>query len=117
MIDLVYNIQEGEPYLLGHLIIRGNDRTRDRVLRREAEMAGLVPGEPINAKRIEMYQKRLQNLQLLRRAARPGQADRDQAGQPPAAQPALRRTAPARYPGGGAEPGFRIPAKDSLTAP
>lgn len=62
VIDLVYNIQEGEPYLLGHLIIRGNDRTRDRVVRREAEMAGLVPGEPINAKRIEMYQKRLQNL-------------------------------------------------------
>ncbi len=63
VIDLVYNIQEGEPYLLGHLIVRGNERTRDRVLRREAEMAGLVPGEPINAKRIDLYRKRLENLQ------------------------------------------------------
>lgn len=62
VIDLVYHIHEGEPYLLGHLIIRGNARTRDRVLRREAEMAGLVPGESLNAKHIELYKKRLTQL-------------------------------------------------------
>ena len=62
VIDLVYHIQEGEPYLLGHLFIRGNARTKDSVLRREAEMAGLVPGEPLNLTRVETYKKRLVNL-------------------------------------------------------
>lgn len=62
VIDLVYHIEEGEPYVVGDLIIRGNQHTRDRVLRREAEMAGLVPGEPLNVKRLELYKKRLENL-------------------------------------------------------
>lgn len=62
VIDLVYHVREGEPYLLGHMIIRGNQRTRDSVLRREAEMAGLVPGEPLNLTRVETYKKRLGNL-------------------------------------------------------
>lgn len=62
VIDLIYHVQEGEPYLLGHMFIRGNQRTRDSVLRREAEMAGLVPGEPLNLTRVENYKKRLGNL-------------------------------------------------------
>jgi outer membrane protein insertion porin family len=62
VVDLVYRIEEGEPYVLGNLIMRGHERTRDRVLRREAEMAGLVPGEPLNMKRVELYKQRLQNL-------------------------------------------------------
>jgi outer membrane protein insertion porin family len=62
VIDLVYHIDEGQPYLLGDLIIKGNERTRDKVLRREAEMAGLVPGEPLNMKRVELYKKRIMNL-------------------------------------------------------
>ena len=35
VVDLVYKIEEGEPYLLGELRIVGNARTRDKVLRRE----------------------------------------------------------------------------------
>lgn len=62
VIDLVYHIQEGEPYLLGHFIVKGNQRTKDSVIRREAEMAGLVPGEPLNLTRVETYKKRLGNL-------------------------------------------------------
>lgn len=62
VVDLVYKIEESEPFMLGELIIRGNDRTRDKVIRREAVMAGLLPGEVLDKNRIETYQKRLQGL-------------------------------------------------------
>ena len=59
MVDLVYRIEEGEPYLLGELIVRGNERTKDKVIRREAAMAGLLPGEVLNMNRIEIFKERL----------------------------------------------------------
>ncbi len=62
VVDLVYRITEGEPYTLGRFLVQGNLRTRDSVIRREAEMAGLVPGEPLNLQRVEMYRQRLANL-------------------------------------------------------
>ncbi|MBX6316012.1 MAG: outer membrane protein assembly factor, partial [Isosphaeraceae bacterium] len=62
IVDLVYQIKEGEPYLLGRMIVRGNGRTKTKVLLREANMAGLVPGEPLDANRIKTYEQRLQNL-------------------------------------------------------
>ncbi len=62
VVDIVYRIEEGEPYTLGHFLVRGNKRTRSKVIIREAEMAGVVPGEPLNVKNIELYQKRLGNL-------------------------------------------------------
>ena len=63
IVDLVYKIDEGEQYLLGEIVIKGNDRTKEKVVRREAEMAGLVPGEPLNANLLETFQKRLQGTQ------------------------------------------------------
>jgi outer membrane protein insertion porin family len=62
VIDIVYHIDEGRPYFLGRFIVKGNERTRDKVIRREAEMAGLLPGEPLNMKRVETYRKRIMNL-------------------------------------------------------
>jgi outer membrane protein insertion porin family len=62
VVDIVYEIEEGAPYTLGHLVIEGNGRTRDDVLRREAEMAGLIPGEPLNLTRLETYTKRINQL-------------------------------------------------------
>jgi outer membrane protein insertion porin family len=63
IVDLVYNISEGDQYLFGELIVKGNDRTREKVIRREASMAGLVPGEPLNANLIPIFQKRLEGTQ------------------------------------------------------
>jgi len=63
VVDLVYKIEEGEPYILGDLIIQGNDRTRDKVIRREAWMAGLVPGEVLDKNRVDLFKQRLGNLQ------------------------------------------------------
>ena len=44
---------------MGDLIVRGNARTRDKVIRREAVMAGLLPGEVLDKYRLETFQKRL----------------------------------------------------------
>jgi outer membrane protein insertion porin family len=62
VVDIVYRINEGEPYTFGELKILGNERTKDKVLRREFAMAGLLPGEPLDANRIEIAKKRLGNL-------------------------------------------------------
>jgi outer membrane protein insertion porin family len=62
VVDLVYKIEEGEPYKLGDLRIIGNDRTRDKVIRREAVMAGLLPGEILDKNRIEIFRRRLMAL-------------------------------------------------------
>ena len=76
--DLLYNIVEGEPYLLGELDIEGNDRTKDKVIRREAVKAGLLPGEILDKNRIEIFKRRLIMLGYFsERPAEEGQADPD----------------------------------------
>lgn len=62
VVDLVYRIEESEPFTMGELIIRGNSRTKDKVIRREAVMAGLLPGEVLDKNRIESFQNRLAAL-------------------------------------------------------
>ena len=62
VVDLVYNISEGDLYLLGQINIKGNDRTRSKVILRELSASGLLPGEPLDGKRLEMAKKRLTNL-------------------------------------------------------
>jgi len=62
VVDLVYKIEEHEPYMLGELRIQGNARTKDKVIRREAVMAGLLPGEVLDKTRIDIYRMRLRNL-------------------------------------------------------
>jgi beta-lactamase regulating signal transducer with metallopeptidase domain len=62
VIDLVYKIEEGEPYPLGELKIQGNLRTRDKVIRREAVRAELLPREVLDKNRIEIFRKGLAAL-------------------------------------------------------
>jgi len=59
LVDVVYKIEEGEPFILGRIIVKGNARTKDKVVRREALMSGLVPGEKLDLNRIETFKKRL----------------------------------------------------------
>jgi len=63
VVDLVYKIEEKDPFLLGELEIRGNARTKDKVIRREAVQSGLLPGEILDKNRIDMYRRRLTSLQ------------------------------------------------------
>ena len=48
--------------MLGELKIQGNGRTKDKVIRREAVMAGLLPGEVLDKNRIEIFRRRLMKL-------------------------------------------------------
>jgi len=64
LVDVVYRIDEKEPYILGELIVRGNERTKDKVIRREADMAALLPGQVLNMNRVELFKKRLANTQF-----------------------------------------------------
>jgi len=59
VVDLVYRIDERQPYTLGELEIVGNERTMDKVIRREAVQAGLLPGEILDKNRIEIFRRRL----------------------------------------------------------
>ena len=54
--------EEHEPYMLGELRIQGNARTKDKVIRREAVMAGLLPGEVLDKNRMILFEKRLKQL-------------------------------------------------------
>ena len=63
VVDLIYKIEEGRPYILGEIIVKGNARTKDKVVRREAIMAGLLPGEPLRLNRLDLFKQRLVNQQ------------------------------------------------------
>jgi outer membrane protein insertion porin family len=62
--DLVYRIEEGLPSYIEKIEIKGNTRTRDRVLRRELAVA---PGEVFNMVRVKISQERLRGLQYFNR--------------------------------------------------
>lgn len=58
-IDVTYEIQEGELFFVDRIQIRGNTKTRDKVIRRELRVR---PGERFDGKKIEKSKERLQNL-------------------------------------------------------
>ena len=58
--DLNYQIQEGSPVTIDKIEIRGNTKTKDKVIRRELAVA---PGEPFNMVLARLSQTRLQGLQ------------------------------------------------------
>ena len=62
VVDLVYRVEEKDEYLIGELRFVGNTRTKDNVIRREAVMAGLLPGEILDKNRLEIFEKRLKTL-------------------------------------------------------
>ena len=60
-IDLVYTIQEGELSYVEKVEIRGNTRTKDKVIRRELAIS---PGEVFDMVRVELSKRRLQGTAL-----------------------------------------------------
>ncbi|MFZ5805840.1 MAG: outer membrane protein assembly factor BamA [Verrucomicrobiota bacterium] len=57
--DLVYKVQEGPQFFVEKIVIQGNNRTKDKVLRRELALA---PGEVYDSVRADASKKRLENL-------------------------------------------------------
>ncbi len=57
-IDVHYKIKEYEPYYIGRIDVKGNTRTKDRVVRRELNV---MPGDIFNSLKIQRSKERLQN--------------------------------------------------------
>jgi outer membrane protein insertion porin family len=58
-IDVHYKIEEGNRSFVNRINIVGNTRTKDKVLRREVQIA---PGDVFNTVRVDITKKRLENL-------------------------------------------------------
>jgi outer membrane protein insertion porin family len=58
-VDITYEIQEGDLYFVEKIQIRGNTKTRDKVIRRELRIR---PGERFDGKKIDKSKERLENL-------------------------------------------------------
>ncbi len=58
-VDITYEIQEGELYFVEKVQIRGNTKTRDKVIRRELRIR---PGERFDGKKIDKSKQRLESL-------------------------------------------------------
>ena len=64
VVDIVFQVSEGVPVVINEVKIRGNDYTKDKVIRREI---ALGPGDRMLADRAERSQKRLENLDYFSR--------------------------------------------------
>ena len=64
VLDLVFAVEEGVPVTVNRVVIRGNDYTMDKVIRREI---ALSPGDPMLADKAERSKKRLENLRYFER--------------------------------------------------
>jgi outer membrane protein insertion porin family len=58
-VDITYELQEGDLYFVEKVQIRGNTKTRDKVIRRELRIR---PGERFDGKKIDKSKERLENL-------------------------------------------------------
>ena len=58
-LDLTYSLQEGELTYIEKIIIRGNTKTKDKVIRREL---AVTPGDIYNTVRVDASKERLKNL-------------------------------------------------------
>ncbi|HOW66004.1 MAG TPA: outer membrane protein assembly factor BamA [Candidatus Paceibacterota bacterium] len=58
-IDLVYKIEEKEKSYIEKIEIKGNEKTKDRVIRRELAVA---PGELFDMVKVKLSERRLENL-------------------------------------------------------
>lgn len=63
-LNLVFAVEEGVPVTINRVLIRGNDYTMDKVIRREI---ALSPGDPMLADKAERSKRRLENLRYFDR--------------------------------------------------
>lgn len=75
LLDVVVNINESKQNIVGNVLIRGNTKTQDKVIRRQ--LRGLEPGRPFDASGIELTQNRLRASRLFSEADIVLQGSRD----------------------------------------
>ncbi len=59
-LDLQYNIREGDKFYIERIDIKGNTKTKDKVIRREL---AITPGEPFDMVRVKVSKARLEQMQ------------------------------------------------------
>ena len=64
VVDLEFAVEEGIPVAIHRILIRGNDYTKDKVIRREISLS---PGDPMLADKAEQGKRRLENLRYFDR--------------------------------------------------
>ena len=64
-LDLVYSIKENDKIYVGRIIIEGNSKTREDVLRREFTRTGFLPGEEYNETAYQRAVQRIRDRQLV----------------------------------------------------
>ena len=63
-IDVTFDVAEGVPIAIDRVLIRGNDHTKDKVIRREISLS---PGDPMVESKAEQSKRRLENLRYFDR--------------------------------------------------
>ena len=63
-LDVVFDVAEGVPVTIDRVLIRGNDYTKDKVIRREISLS---PGDPMIEDKAEQSKRRLENLRYFDR--------------------------------------------------
>ena len=58
-VDVTYKIHEGDLYFVDKVVVRGNTKTKDNVIRRELRVR---PGDKIDGEKIQKSVQRLENL-------------------------------------------------------
>ena len=58
-VDVIFRIEEGKPYQLGRVIIQGNYQTQDKVVRRDFDHFGFLPGRLYDTAALSKAEKRL----------------------------------------------------------
>jgi len=72
LVVLTLKISEGEPFQVGRVVVRGNDRTLDKVVRREVH---LFPGDLFNLTEAKDAERRLVETQIFGKAGVTPQGD------------------------------------------
>jgi outer membrane protein insertion porin family len=62
-VDLEVRVRESRQYLVGNVIIRGNELTQDKVVRRQ--IRGLEPGQPYDRTGLEMTKRKIRETRLI----------------------------------------------------
>lgn len=64
VVDVVFKINEGMAYDLGRVIVKGNYQTQDKVIRRELDRCGFLPGELYDLAALERAKRRIRGCGL-----------------------------------------------------
>lgn len=77
LVDICYDVNEGDRYKVGRINVAGNTKTKQHVILRELP---LKPGQPLNSVDLETAKKRLENLDYFEKGIDVSQAASGTAG-------------------------------------